>query len=52
MAVCVFVNFLETQRFFEGDSPRLRRSDEAQIANEEDALVVDGFFLDAVQLGR
>jgi hypothetical protein len=43
------VNFLKTHRLLKADSPRFGRRDEAKIANEEDSVWVDGFFLDALQ---
>jgi hypothetical protein len=43
------VNFLKTHRFLKADSPRFGRRDEAKIANEEDPVLVDGFFLNALQ---
>jgi len=43
------VNFLKTQRILKADSPRFGRRDEAKIANEEDPVLEDFFFLDALQ---
>lgn len=43
------MNSLETHRFLKADSPRFGRRDEAKIADEEDSLLVDGFFPDALQ---
>jgi hypothetical protein len=45
------VNLLETERLLEGDSPRFGRSDEAEVADEEDVVLVDRVVLDALQLG-
>ena len=47
--VSLFVNFLKTHRFLKADSPRFGRRDEAKIANEEDPVLVDCFFFDALQ---
>jgi hypothetical protein len=43
------VDFLKTQRILKADSPRFGRRDEAKVANEEDSVLVDRFFLDAIQ---
>jgi len=43
------VSFLKTHRVCEADSPRFGRRDEAKIANEEDSVLIDSFFLDALQ---
>jgi len=47
--VRLFVNFLKPHGLLKADSPRFGRRDEAKIANEEDAVWVDGFFLEALQ---
>ena len=49
LPVSLFVNFLKTHRFLKADSPRFGRRDEAKIANEEDPVLVDCFFFDALQ---
>src|ERR1700691_3961045 len=46
-----FVDFLKTHRFLKGDSPRFGRRDEAEIADEEDPVLVDCFLFDAFQFG-
>ena len=43
------MNFLKAHRFFKADSPRFSRRDEAKIANEEDSVLVDCFFFDALK---
>ncbi len=47
--VNLFVKFLEAHRFLKGDLQRFGRRDEAKIANEEDSVLVDCFFFDALQ---
>src|SRR5262249_22752996 len=47
IAISLFMDFLEAQRFFVADSPSLGRSDEAEVANEEDPILVDRFLSDA-----
>jgi hypothetical protein len=42
-------DYSQTDGLFKADSPRFGRRDEAKIANEEDAVWVDGFFLEALQ---
>ena len=49
VSVSLFVNFLKTYRVLKADSPRFGRRDEAKIANEEDSVLVDCFFFDALQ---
>ncbi len=46
--VGLLVNFFETQCFFKADSPRFGRRDETEIANEEDAPLVDSLSLNAL----
>lgn len=48
-AIGVFVDFFEAQAFFEGDSPRMRWSNETEILYEEDAGLEDCFSLNAIQ---
>ena len=47
--VSFFVYFLKTECVFEADSPRFGGGDEAEVANEEDAVLIDRFFLDAIE---
>jgi len=48
--VRLFVSFLETQRVLKADAPRFGWRHKAQIANEENSILVNCFFLDALQL--
>lgn len=43
------MNFFKAHRFLKADSPRFGRRDKAKIANEEDPVLVDCFFFDALQ---
>jgi len=40
------VNFLKAHGVFKADAPCFARRNEAKVANEEDAALVDCFFLD------
>ena len=43
------MDLLKPHRFLKADSSRIGRRDEAKIANEEDSVLIDCFFLDALQ---
>jgi hypothetical protein len=43
------VNLLKAHRVLKADSARFGSRDEAKIANKEDSVLVDCFFLDALQ---
>ena len=47
--VSLFVNFLKAHRVVKGDSARFGGRDKAEIANEEDSLLVDRLVFDTIQ---
>ena len=50
--VSLFVDLLKALGIFKANAPRFGRRDEAEVANEEDPVLVDRFCLDTLQFTR